>query len=388
MNNFTATVLSVVVWSVLTCSTAQAVQTESAPKVKVNLTAIRWIFQESHQLVFSGSPSYGIIYGAHETLATELARSYFPGEALAMIFNLSGFSRARLLQIAQINFTPSPCVDWRNNNENEAEASEFTLTVDLQDRVVNILPYTFFGPQNLAENIVWGAGFIEYHQSMVQEKLKAWMAEYLRQCNQLELRRIRLVHNFHDNVADNVYLSPQFKVELLHYLSYRKLELLATAAVMEDWNKTLPEERVVRSHRNIVQRLARLTEIDFTSSYNFNAELAIADREFLAGDIIHMSSSDNSFYCNTLENMNAMFADGDYASLYSLCLGHFFSLTTMNFGHICPGYNAFRQQWIAAGMNSNTADEPVTTGDFELIFTELPKPVTSLYKLYSITGMN
>ncbi len=347
-------------------------------KVKVNLTAVRWKFQEPYLLLTSGSPVCRLFYTELEARSYERARSDFQAEKLAKIFNVTGFSRERLLQISQINFIP----ELRNEQKN-AE----TTAVNVKDRSVNIPIYTFSNPRATAKEVVRGIAFIEYNEPAEQARINLWLGNYLRQCNQLEKRRSRLVHEFEQALRGN-QPSAAFKQELLSYLSNRLRELETTTACMTDWKKVLPPEIVDRSMRSMVQRRARLAEIDKAYRKNSNSPLNPDHRKFIFDDLEIMSYSNVSFYCNALDSMNYCYRESDYNTLYAMCMEHFFSMDAIRTGFSWPGYNVFRHEWLSAGMNPAASVKPVSASDFEIVFTDLPKPVNELYKCYLIIGMN
>ena len=101
-----------------------------------------------------------------------------------------------------------------------------------------------------------------------------------------------------------------------------------------------------------------------------------------------MSYSNVSFYCNALDSMNYCYKERDYDTLYAMCMEHFFSIDAIRTGFSWPGYNDFRREWLSSGMNPADSTRQVSPGDFEIVFTDLPKPVNEQYKCYLIIGMN
>lgn len=378
MNDFSKTVIVGIILCLLFGAGYQAMSETADRKVKVNLTAVRWKFQEPYLLLAAGSPVFRLFYTEQERRSYELARRDFQAETLAKIFNATGFSRERLLQISQINFTPE-LRDEQKNIEISA--------VNVKARTVNIPLYAFSNPRTTAKEVVRGIAFIEYNEPKEQTRINGWLESYLRQCNQIEQRRNRLLHDF-DKELRVSSPSASFKQELLGYLSSRQHELEALISCMADWKKVLPPEIVDRSMRGMVQRQARIAEINKAYHNDSNSPLSAANRNYLFDDLVVMSFSNVSFYCNALDIMNYCYKANDYNTLYAMCMEHFFSMDAVRSGFTWPGYNAFRHEWVVAGMNPAASVHQVRASDFEIVFTDLPKPVNELYKCYLIVGMN
>lgn len=379
MNSFSGIVMIWVLAGVFFSAGCQPAMAETPErKVKVNLTAVYWNFQKPYLLLTSGSPVLRLFYAELEKQSYERVRQDFPAEKLAKIFNVTGFSRERLLRISQINFVAEAVDEQR---------SEEITAVNVKERTVNIPLYTFSNPRATAKEVVRGVAFIEYSDPKEQARINSWLGRYLRQCNQLEQRRSRLVHEFDEALRGNLP-SPPFKKELLSYLSSRQLELETATACMADWKKILPPEIVDRSTRTMVQRRTRLAEIDKAYRNASSSPVNTTDRKYLVDDLIIMSYSNVSFYCNALDSMNYCYKERDYDTLYAMCMEHFFSIDAIRTGFSWPGYNDFRREWLSAGMNPADSARQVIPGDFEIVFTDLPKPVNEQYKCYLIIGMN
>ena len=378
MNSFSGTAIIWVILGLFFCAADRTTGETPDRKVKVNLTAVRWKFQEPHLLLTSGSPVFRLFYTELEKQSFERARSDFPVEKLAKIFNVTGFSRERLLRISQINFVPEAGDELKN--------AEITA-VNVKERIVNIPLYTFSNPRTTAKEVVRGVAFIEYNDPLAQARINSWLERYLQQCNQLEQRRSRLVHKFEEALRVNLP-SPPFKKELLSYLSNRQRELETAAACMAEWKKILPPEMVDRSTRTMVQRRTRLAEIDKAFRNDSSSPVNTNDRKYIVDDLIIMSYSNVSFYCNALDSMNYCYKERDYDTLYAMCMEHFFSIDAIRTGFSWPGYNDFRREWLSSGMNPADSTSQVSPGDFEIVFTDLPKPVNEQYKCYLIIGMN
>ena len=378
MSDFSKTVITGTILCLFLGMGFQAMSETADRKVKVNLTAVRWKFQEPYLLLAAGSPVFRLFYTEQERRSYELACRDFQAEKLAKVFNVIGFSRERLLQVSQINFTP----ELRDEQKN-VEIS----AVNVKERIVNIPLYSFSNPRTTAKEVVRGIAFIEYSEPKEKARINGWLEKYLRQCNQLEQRRNRLLHDF-DKELRVSSPSPSFKQELLSYLSSRQHELGTLIACMAEWKKVLPPEIVDRSMHGMVQRQARIAEIDKAYRNNSNSPLSTADRKYLFDDLVVMSFSNVSFYCNALDIMNYCYKGNDYNTLYAMCMEHFFSMDAVRSGFTWPGYNAFRHEWVAAGMNAAASAHQVSSSDFEIVFTDLPKPVNELYKCYLIVGMN
>lgn len=112
------------------------------------------------------------------------------------------------------------------------------------------------------------------------------------------------------------------------------------------------------------------------------------DAEFLRGDIISSSFSDCSFQSNSFDNIISIFQDKDYAMLYSLCFGHFYSAKTMSTGFICPGYNRFRQFWAPLFNSGKTGGRQISREDFYLTFDEDTPAENRLYLLFSVNALD
>ena len=176
MNDFSKTVIVGIILCLLFGAGYQAMSETADRKVKVNLTAVRWKFQEPYLLLAAGSPVFRLFYTEQERRSYELARRDFQAETLAKIFNATGFSRERLLQISQINFTPE-LRDEQKNIEISA--------VNVKARTVNIPLYAFSNPRTTAKEVVRGIAFIEYNEPKEQTRINGWLESYLRQCNQI-----------------------------------------------------------------------------------------------------------------------------------------------------------------------------------------------------------
>lgn len=387
MNKFIMRLILVAIMSLMSSSIVQAEPMKPEHRVKINLTAMRWMFQPPYQLISSSSTVFKILYAAQETLAAELTTQAFPLDKLVMILNTTGFSREQLMEISQINFTPYPTIDVREER-GRVNRGLYTVTVDLQEHIVNILPNSFDIPQRLAENIVWSVAFIEYNESKYQTRIKNWLEYYLRKCNKLEQRRYWVVHDFDNDMLTNISTSLRFKNELSDYLSYRQRELGKVLNSMVEWKKNIPSAIVDLKMKETIQRIARLKKIEENYRENFFGWLSIFDRKFLGKDFDVMSYSDVNFYCNALDNMNAFYDAGDYNILYAICMGHYYSFNMMRSGFCVPGYNAFRREWSSSGLSSSESLHKVIASDFELVFTDLPIPVNEAYQCYTITGLN
>ncbi|MEI8246681.1 MAG: hypothetical protein WCI51_12690 [Lentisphaerota bacterium] len=378
MNKFFGTVAILVIPGLLFCAGSRTMAETPDRKVKVNLTAVRWKLQEPYLLLTSGSPVFRLFHKELEMQSYERAARDFPAEKLAKIFNVTGFSRERLLQISQINFVPEQS-DKQKNGEITA--------VNVKERTVNIPLYTFSNPRTTAKEVVRGIAFIEYSEPEKQARIDGWLENYLRQCNQLERKRNRLLHEFEKALRSNMP-SPLFKQEFLSYLSTRQHELETATVCLDGWKKILPPEIVDRSTRTMAQRRTRLAEIDKAYRNNSGSPVKTADRKYILDDLMAMSYSNISFYCNALDSMNYCYRERDYDTLYAMCMEHFFSIDAIRAGFSWPGYNDFRHEWLSAGMNPLNSAHEVSAGDFEIVFTDLPKPVNELYKCYLIVGMN
>ena len=88
MSDFSKTVITGTILCLFLGMGFQAMSETADRKVKVNLTAVRWKFQEPYLLLAAGSPVFRLFYTEQERRSYELACRDFQAEKLAKVFNV------------------------------------------------------------------------------------------------------------------------------------------------------------------------------------------------------------------------------------------------------------------------------------------------------------
>ncbi len=310
-----------------------------------------------------------------QTLRREIIRKFFESNSPAFFLNWSGVPREKLLKISKINFTPM---------------EGFTLNVDLKTRELLILPARFFDPINLAEDINWGIGFLDYQDSAAKPQMNEKLDQYIAENIKLEVTRQWLVDDFYQMLLDRKTLSDKaFNEYLNSYLKTRIQELEFNRKALPAWQQFLPMDMIKKWENNNSTRLEKIVELSRKYGNNTSSKaLTEQEAEFLRGDIITKSFSDCSFQSNSFDNIVSIYQDKDYAMLFSLCFGHFYSVKTMSLGFICPGYNRFRQFWTPVFGTKKADGDQISANDFSLTFDEGNSFEEKFYLLFSINALD
>lgn len=351
---------------------AEAVPEEK--KIQVNCAAIEKMFQAPFEDYLLELQADKTIKKHLQALRREIIKEFFELNSPVYFLNWSGVPREKLLKIRKISFTPM---------------ENFTLNADLKTRELLLLPGMFFNPVNLAEDINWGIGFLDYQDSAPKTVLNEKLTQYIAVNIKREVTRKWLVDDFYQMLDQKKLSDKAFKEYLNGYLSARKQELEFNAKVLPEWLKFLPADVIKKWEDHNSTRLANIIELSRKYANNTaSVMLEEKDAEFLRGDIISSSFSDCSFQSNSFENIISIYQDKDYAMLYSLCFGHFYSVKTMSTGFICPGYNRFRQFWAPLFDAKKTGGRQISQDDFYLTFDEDKSAESRLYLLFSANALD
>jgi hypothetical protein len=117
-----------------------------------------------------------------------------------------------------------------------------TLNVDFKTRELLLLPAMFFNTVNLAEDINWGIGFLDYQDSAAKPALDEKLGQYIADNIKLEVTRKWLVDDFHQ-MLDSKTPDKSFKKYLKNYLNTRKQEL-NSAEGASGMKQFLPEDMI------------------------------------------------------------------------------------------------------------------------------------------------
>ncbi len=343
-------------------------------KIQINCVAIEKLFQAPfEEYIFAGPANKSLKHNL-QALRREMITNIFELNALVYFLNWSKVPREKLLKIRKINFTIM---------------EEFTLNVDLKTREVLAVPTFFFYPASLAEELNWGIGFLDYQDSFNKNLLNAQLSQYIADCIKSEVTRRWLVDDFHQMLEQKQLSNKTFQEYLTLYLCTRKQELEFTAKLLPGWKQFLPAEMIEKWEKHNSVRLEKF--IQLSSQYGNNSAPVVIDAKdaaFLRGDIITKSFSDCSFQSNSFDNIISIYQDKDYAMLYSLCFGHFYSARTMSTGFICPGYNQFRQYWTPVFGTPPAGNKPISADDFFLSFDDDNSIAGKFYLLFSVNALD
>ena len=359
------------------CSVSDSA-TEAIPegrKIQVNCAAVEKMLQAPFEDYMLDGPADRSLKIHLHALRREIIRKFFESNSPAYFLNWSGVPRDKLLKISRINFTPM---------------EGFTLNVDLKTRELLILPPRFFDPINLAEDINWGIGFLDYQDSAAKPRLNEKLDQYIAENIKLEVTRQWLVDDFYQMLRDRKTLSDKsFNEYLNSYLNTRMRELEFNRQALPSWEHFLPMDMIKKWENHNSTRLEKIVELSRKYGNNTSPNaLEEKDAEFLRGDVITKSFSDCSFQSNSFENIVSIYQDKDYAMLYSLCFGHFYSVKTMSLGFICPGYNRFRQFWTPVFGTKTAGGNQISADDFSLTFDEENAVEEKFYLLFSINALD
>ena len=369
MKNFTAAIAALLLPAICSASAQAAEAVSEGKRIQVNCAAVEKMLQSPFEDYMPDSPTGKTLKTALQTLRREIIKQYFESNSPVYFLNWSGVPREKLLKIRRISFVPMESA---------------TLNVDLKTRELLLLPVMFFSPVNLAEDINWGIGFLDYQDSAAKPALDEKLGQYIADNIKLEVTRKWLVDDFHQMLDRKQLSNKAFKEYLNCYLNARKQELEFNAKALSAWIRFLPAEAIKKWEDHNSTRLATIVEL--AGKYASNTSPAMIeekDAEFLRGDIIARSFSDCSFQSNSFDNIISIYQDKDYAVLYSLCFGHFYSAKTMSTGFICPGYNRFRQFWSPVFDAEKSGGNLISENDFYLTFDEDNSIEGKLYLLFS-----
>ena len=343
-------------------------------KIQVNCAVVEKMLQSPLEDYMLDSRTDRTLKDFLQTLRREIIKQYFKSNSPAYFLNWSGVPRNKLLKIRQISFIAM-------------ESS--TLNVDLKTRELLLLPGMFFNPVNLAEDINWGIGFLDYQDSAAKSALDEKLAQYITASIKFEVTRKWLVDDFHPMLDQKKLSDKAFKEYLNGYLNARKQELEFNAKALPEWIKFLQADEIKKWEDHNSARLSNIIELSRKYANNTaSVMLEEKDAEFLRGDIISSSFSDCSFQSNSFDNIVSIYQDKDYAMLYSLCFGHFYSVKTMSTGFICPGYNRFRQFWTPLFDTKKAGGRQISADDFYLTFDEDNSNENRLYLLFSVNVLD
>ena len=320
------------------------------------------------------SPADKTLKNHLQTLRREMIKKYFESNTPVYFLNWSGVPREKLLKISKISFI---------------QMGNVTLNVDLNKRELLLLPAMFFSPVNLAEDINWGIGFLDYQDSAAKPLLNEKLDQYIADNIRLEVTRKWLVDDFHQMLDQKKLSDQHFKIYLNSYLDTRKQELELNRTDLPVWKQFIPDDMVKKWENHNSTRLEKIVELSLKYGNNTSSDiLEEKDVEFLRGDIITKSFSDCSFQSNSFDNIVSIYQDKDYAMLYSLCFGHFYSVKTISTGFICPGYNRFRQFWTPVFGTKNTGSNQISANDFSITFDDDNSIEEKFYLLFSINALD
>jgi len=338
--------------------------------VRINGMAIQELFQSplDEQL-------YGKEFAAiHQSLMREVVASIFNAEQLAEVLNSAGVPREKLLKINTVNFIAT---------------EDFTLNVDMKTRELWVTPGAFFSPMSLAEEINWAIGFMDYQDSPNKASLNNKLDRYVADNINLEVNRVWLVDDLYQELDQKKLSGKAFKYHLKNYLNSRKSELEFNRKELTGWKYLFPPEMISKWVKHNLDRLDKINALlhKYINS-NTHTMLETADVEFLRGDIISKSFSDCSFCSNSFDNIISIYQEKNYALLYSLAFGHYYSLKTIASGFICPGYNQFRKDWRPVFDTGKANRGKITAADFILTFDKSPPVEEKIYLLFSVNVMD
>ncbi|MFA6104538.1 MAG: hypothetical protein WCV67_20010 [Victivallaceae bacterium] len=374
MKNIAAIIVSVILLGINSVYGKPAAVIPAGKKIQVNCAAVEKMLQTPFEEYMLEGPADKALRIHLQMLRREIIKKFFESNTPVYFLNWSGVPREKLMKISRISFTPMEGV---------------TLNVDLKTRELLVLPAMFFNPVNLAEDINWGIGFLDYHDSADKPLLNEKLNEYITDNIKLEVTRKWLVDDFYQMLEIPKLSDKSFKEYLNHYLNTRKQELEFNGKVLPSWKQFLPEDMIGKWENHNSTRLEKIVEL--SGRYGNNASsgaMAEKDVEFLRGDIITKSFSDCSFQSNSFENIVSIYQDKDYAMLYSLCFGHFYSVKTMSTGFICPGYNLFRQFWSPVFGTEKSGGNQISADDFFITFDKDNSIEGKLYLLFSVNALD
>lgn len=338
--------------------------------VRINGMDIQELFQTPLDEQLYGKE----ISAIHQSLIREVIAGIFNAEQLAEVLNSAGVPREKLLKINTVNFIAT---------------EDFTLNVDMKTRELWVTPGAFFSPFNLAEEINWGIGFMDYQdspdKSLLNNKLDRYVADNIR----LEVNRVWLVDGLYQELDQKKLSGRAFKYDLESYLNSRKIELEFNRGELTGWKYLFPPEVISKWIKHNSDRLDKIN-ILLHKYINNNTQVMLDtdDVEFIRGDIISKSFSDCSFCSNSFDNIISIYQEKNYALLYSLAFGHYYSLKTIISGFICPGYNQFRRFWTPVFDTGKANQGKITAADFILTFDKSPPVEEKIYLLLSVNVMD
>ena len=334
--------------------------------IRINCAAIEDMFMIPMGELFYGKELTAI----HQSLVRKMITDMFSVDNLAEALNLAMVPREKLFKIKALNILST---------------DSFTLNMDMKTREIWITPWAFISPLNMAEEINWGIGFLDYQDSSDKAVLNNTIDQYIADSIKLEVARIWLVDDFYQELDQRKLSSKAFKYHLANYLNLRKDELEFNNKSLTGWKQFFMPDVITKWKKRNSDRLDKINNL--YSKYIRNTSenmLNTADIELLRGDIITKSFSDCSFYSNSFENIISIYQERNYALLYSLGFGHFYSLRTISAAFICPGYNQFRQLWIPMFGTDDTEHIKISASDFVLTFDKSPSIEENYYLLFSI----
>ncbi|MFA7230107.1 MAG: hypothetical protein WC071_02440 [Victivallaceae bacterium] len=338
-------------------------------KVIINGGSIEKFFAEPFDVIATGRPVYPYSNPGRRLFVREFVRSSFDLQAFVDVFNWSGLPREELLKVRKINF---------------GVIGEYTLSVDVQNRELLVLPGMFFLPVNLVEEVNWGIGFIEYQDATDKAALNNTMDKYIDESISLELKRKILVGDFHQALFDGKN-SGKLLENIKDYLKQRQDELEFNRDVLPDWNLFFDKPFLEKWTRYNAIRLEKIKELN--NKCAIGAQLDTENIDFIKADVIYKSVSDCSFYSNSFDNILSLQQYGEYPVLYSLCFGYYFAPKTISSGFICPGYNRFRQFWRPYLVGDGPRNK-ISVNDFVLSFDETSSLDGRFCFLYSASALD
>ena len=374
MKKNAAIIVSVLILVIFSATVRGAEAVPEEKIIQVDCAAIEKMFQAPFEDYMLELQADRTLKKHLKALRREIIKEFFELNSPVYFLNWSGVPREKLLKIRKISFTPM---------------ESFTLNADLKTRELLLLPGMFFNPVNLAEDINWGIGFLDYQDSVNKPVLNERLAQYIAVNIKREVTRRWLVDDFYQMLDQKQLSDKAFKEYLNSYLSTRKQELEFNAKMLPGWIKFLQADMIKKWEDHNSSRLASIVELSRKYANNTTSVmLDEKDAEFLRGDIISSSFSDCSFQSNSFDNIVSIYQDKDYAMLYSLCFGHFYSVKTMSTGFICPGYNRFRQFWMPLFDTKKAGGRLISQDDFYLTFDEDNSTENRLYLLFSVNALD
>lgn len=374
MKNIAAIIASLLLLEICSASGQTVEVITAGKKIQVNCTAVENLLQMPFEDYILDSPADKTLKNHLQTLRREMIKKYFESNTPVYFLNWSGVPREKLLKISKISFI---------------QMGNVTLNVDLNKRELLLLPAMFFSPVNLAEDINWGIGFLDYQDSAAKPLLNEKLDQYIADNIRLEVTRKWLVDDFHQMLDQKKLSDQHFKIYLNSYLDTRKQELELNRTDLPVWKQFIPDDMVKKWENHNSTRLEKIVELSLKYGNNTSSDiLEEKDVEFLRGDIITKSFSDCSFQSNSFDNIVSIYQDKDYAMLYSLCFGHFYSVKTISTGFICPGYNRFRQFWTPVFGTKNTGSNKISANDFSITFDDDNSIEEKFYLLFSINALD